>query len=460
MFLEERRGRVKKILILVWPEVSAYNATFRLARILSQRGYGVVYAVPTRWEDHVTRQGFQTVCFDLTLDVSFASTGSSSCEQLIQNLCTSLAPIKANGFALVLLYATLWHYALVLRRFHIPYLLINPCLASSWSLDIPPLFSSLQPLSAHRLLNGLRCAKAWFLLRYFGCFNHRYRGIIQSASADGQERLRDVGVMVRHFVTTLFEAFRKPVYYGLLRCARQEGIEIGWGDYGDRLLGAELVLGPQEIDFPRLPTPHRRVYVGACVDTERFEASFDWSWINEQKPLVYCAVGSHGSYWAQENRLRLINSVVEAFAARPEYQLLLQAADERESENFGSRSGNILAAQWFPQLRVLSRASFMIGHGGFGMVREALFYGVPMIVFPFGVDQPGNAARVAWSQVGLVGDIRTVTPEIINTLVDRIERPPYRDNAAKLSKALQRENDCREALVLIDEILSEVEKAG
>jgi UDP:flavonoid glycosyltransferase YjiC (YdhE family) len=156
----------------------------------------------------------------------------------------------------------------------------------------------------------------------------------------------------------------------------------------------------------------------------------------------------------------LLNSVVEAFAARTEYQLLIQAADERECERFGSRSGNILAAPWFPQLRVLSRASFMIGHGGFGMVREALFYGVPMIIFPFGVDQPGNAARVAWSQVGLVGDIRTVTPEVINTLVARIERPPYRDNAMKLSKALQRENDCREAVVLIDEILSRVEKAG
>jgi UDP:flavonoid glycosyltransferase YjiC (YdhE family) len=236
MSSEERRGRVKKILILVWPEVSAYNATFRLARILSQRGYGVVYAVPTRWEDHITRQGFQTVCFDLILGVSSASAGSSSYEQLLQKLCTSLSPIKADGFALVLLYATLWHYALVLRRFQIPYLLINPCLASSWSLDIPPLFSSLQPLSAHRLLNGLRCATAWFLLRYFGCFNHRYRGIIQPASADGQGRLRNAGVMVRHFVTTLFEAFREPVYHWCLGPKRltfpvspRRIVEFTWG---------------------------------------------------------------------------------------------------------------------------------------------------------------------------------------------------------------------------------------
>ncbi|MBE3039137.1 MAG: hypothetical protein IMZ62_10045 [Chloroflexi bacterium] len=51
----------KKILILVWPETSAYNATFRLARVLSQHGYEIVYALPARWQAHVTRQGFHTV---------------------------------------------------------------------------------------------------------------------------------------------------------------------------------------------------------------------------------------------------------------------------------------------------------------------------------------------------------------------------------------------------------------
>jgi zeaxanthin glucosyltransferase len=454
------RRMTRKILILVWPEASAYNATFRLARILTQRGSEVVYAVPARWQDHITRQGFQTMCVDLQLDISFASVGNQSSTQMIHGLCASLFAIKANGFALVLLYATLWHYALVLRRFNIPYVLINPCLASSWNLDIPPIFSSLQPISTHRLLNSVRCAKAWFLLRYFGSFDHRYRGIIQPASAGGPARIHDFGVMVRHFVSTIFEEFHQPVYYRLLRLARQEGIEISWGDYGHRLLGPDLVLGPQAIDFSRPHSPHTRIYVGPCVDTERIEASFDWGRVNPLKPVVYCAVGSHGSYWAQANRLRLLNSVVEAFKARTEYQLLIQAADERECERLDSCSGNILAAPWFPQLHVLSSASFMIGHGGFGMVREALFYGVPMIIFPFGVDQPGNAARVAWSQVGLVGDIRTVTPEIINNLVDRIERPPYRDNAIKLSKSLQSENDCREAVFLIDDILSSIEKAG
>jgi zeaxanthin glucosyltransferase len=166
-------------------------------------------------------------------------------------------------------------------------------------------------------------------------------------------------------------------------------------------------------------------------------------------------MGSHGGYWNQENRLRLIEAVVEAFVAHPEFQLLLQIT-ESERARFEPLPDNILAAPWFPQLQALSRASLMIGHGGFGTVREALFYGVPMIIFPCGVDQPGNAARVTRSQVGLMGDIRTVTPAIISAMLETIQEQPYRDNAIRLSKSLQVENSCGEAVALIETVLSGV----
>jgi zeaxanthin glucosyltransferase len=161
-------------------------------------------------------------------------------------------------------------------------------------------------------------------------------------------------------------------------------------------------------------------------------------------------VGSHGGYWHAENSLRLTESVIEAFKTRPELQLLLQITDENVRERLEPLPDNILAAAWFPQLQVLSRASLIISHGGFGTVREALFYGVPMIIFPRGVDQPGNAARVTWSGVGLVGDIRSVTPARIGAMVETIQTHRYRDQAIKLSESLQIENSCDDAVALIE----------
>jgi len=459
--------QTKKILILVWSETSAYNATFRLAQVLSQRGHEITYAVPASWQDHIARQGFQTVCLDGPLRLPSASTdwwrsivtGQAEAYRQLEDLCESLAWLKSGEYDLVLLYATLWHFALVLHRFGVPYILINPCLASVWSLEIPPIFSSLRPLR-HRLFNRIQCAVAWFVLRYFGAFNHRYRGIIQPHRSDGLAQIRDIGTMAKHFFSSVFERFHTPGHYQLMQIARQDGIEIGWGDYGYRLVGPELVLGPQVIDFPRRTSQHTRRYVGACVDTERVEGSFDWSRVDDDRPIVYCAVGSHGGYWNAENSLRLLESVIEAFRTRPERQLLLQITDENVRGRLEPLPDNILAASWFPQLQVLSRASLMISHGGFGTVREALFHGVPMIIFPRGVDQPGNAARVAWSRVGLVGDIRSVTPASIGAMVDTIEAQGYRDNALKLSESLQIDNTCDDAVALIEKSALEVQKAG
>ena len=455
--------QTKKVLILVWPETSAYNATFRLAQVLSQRGHRVTYAVPASWQDHVARQGFQTVCLDAPLRLSSASTdwwrkivtGQAEADQQIQDLCESLAWIRSDAYDLVLLYPTLWHYALVLHRLDVPYILINACLASVWSLEIPPIFSSLRPLR-HRLFNRIQCAIAWFTLRYLGAFHHRYRGIIQPDRSDGLAQIRGVSTMAKHFFSTVFERFHSPGQTQLMQIARQEGIEIGWGDYGHRLVGPELVLGPQVIDFPRRTAQHTRLYVGACVDTERVEGSFDWSRVDDDRPIVYCAVGSHGGYWNAENSFRLTESVIEAFKTRPELQLLLQITDENVRRRLEPLPDNILAACWFPQLQVLSRASLMISHGGFGTVREALFHGVPMIIFPRGVDQPGNAARVTWSRVGLMGDIRSVTPASIGAMVETIEKHRYRDNAIKLSESLQTENTCDAAVALIEASALEV----
>jgi MGT family glycosyltransferase len=260
----------------------------------------------------------------------------------------------------------------------------------------------------------------------------------------------DAGVAARHLFHSVLEPLYMPVYYRALHVARHEGIAVRWGDYGYRLDGTALVFGPEGVDFPRRLRRYRRVYGGACVDTERVEDAFDWGAIDTRKPLVYCAVGSHGGYWNAENRSRFLRCAVESFKARPDYQVLLQTTGDDECRAFGALPANILAARWYPQLTVLSRASLIITHGGFGTVREALFFGVPMIVFPCGVDQPGNAARVVRLRVGIAGDIRTVTPATMSRMLREIEMPPYRENALKLRSALRADNTCSQALNIIE----------
>ena len=450
-----------KILIIVWPEVSAYNATLRLSRILAERGYLVVYAVPARWQEFITRQGFETVIVEdiegRALWASSASwlkgllTSRATARRRLDELCASLSWIKSGGFDLVLLYVTLWHYSPALRRLGVPYVAVNACLGGVENAHIPPIFSSLPPNPDHPIQNRL----AWLRFRYFGAFNHRYRGIMPAKPQGWPARLQDAGVAARHFFRTVAEPLRLPVYYRLLHLARQAGARIAWGDYGYRLVEPELILGPQCIDFPRPKLPYSRldsrVYVGASVDSERNEESFNWGRLDSVRPVIYCAIGSHGSYWNQANRRRLVEAVVQAGKAHPQWQLLLQLPGPDDLAGLAPLPDNIVTAAWFPQLQALQRADVVICHGGFGTLREALYYGVPLIVFPLGVDQPGNAARVVYHHLGLAGDIRSVSAQQISAMIECVTGDPtFREQALQFSQSLRADNSCAEAIAFLE----------
>ena len=373
--------------------------------------------------------------------------------QRLDELCTSLAWIKSGGFDLVLLYVTLWPYTPALRRLGVPYLAVNACLGRVENANIPPIFSSLRPIPGHAWQNRL----AWLGMRYFGAFNHRYHGIMP---ANLQEqgwpaRLKDAGAAAGHFFKTITEPLRMPVYYQLLHLARQAGARIAWGDYGYRLVEPELVLGPQCIDFPQQKPSDSRVYAGASIDDRRGEEAFDWSQLDGRRPVIYCAVGSHGGYWNQANRRRLIEAVVLSAKTHPHWQFLLQLPGQDDLARLGPLPDNTLAAAWFPQLQALQRADLIICHGGFGTLREALFYGVPLIVFPLGVDQPGNAARVVYHQLGLAGDICRVSPEQISAMIESIMKDgAFRDRALQFSQSLRADNDCARAVAFLEKFIS------
>jgi zeaxanthin glucosyltransferase len=73
---------------------------------------------------------------------------------------------------------------------------------------------------------------------------------------------------------------------------------------------------------------------------------------------------------------------------------------------------------------MLGRASIMITHGGLGGVKEAIFFGVPMIVFPCRWDQPHNAARIVYHGLGVRGDINNDSVGQIHSLIDAVDKDP------------------------------------
>jgi len=77
----------------------------------------------------------------------------------------------------------------------------------------------------------------------------------------------------------------------------------------------------------------------------------------------------------------------------------------------------------------------MITHGGLGSIKECIFNGVPMLVFPLFSDQPDNAQRIVYHRLGLTGDFATISAPQIKALVQQIEGDStFRSNVARMQK--------------------------
>ena len=59
----------------------------------------------------------------------------------------------------------------------------------------------------------------------------------------------------------------------------------------------------------------------------------------------------------------------------------------------------------------------MISHGGLGTIKECFDAKVPMLIYPLNlkIDQVGNGIRIEANKLGIAGNLRNDTSEMIRT---------------------------------------------
>jgi zeaxanthin glucosyltransferase len=265
---------------------------------------------------------------------------------------------------------------------------LSPAMVSSFSLDHPPIHAYLVPREDHT---------SW---------RERARNLWAWATVEPSTHLG-------YALNPIFMLLTAELFVPFVQSGP------GWrlGDLGTfRLKVPELVIGPRALDWPALAGNPSRHYLGTCVPPPT--SSYDWSWYDPGKPLVYCAMGSIEPDFTP--RKQFFRTVIEAFRHRTDRQLLvacLEGADELSSEPLPP---HIRVERWVPQSEILERARLFIMQGGAASVRQAVHYGVPMLVFPMWSDHFGSAARVVYHRLGLKGDFSNATPAMVEQLVDEL----------------------------------------
>ena len=99
---------------------------------------------------------------------------------------------------------------------------------------------------------------------------------------------------------------------------------------------------------------------------------------------------------------------------------------------------NFTVVDWFPQYEMLNHADCAIFHGGAGTIGHCLLKSVPMLVYPNGMDGGGHGARVAYHQLGRMGDFADSTAKIEADIDASLSDETYQDNLEALQSRLTR----------------------
>ena len=184
--------------------------------------------------------------------------------------------------------------------------------------------------------------------------------------------------------------------------------------YAELLESADLVLHATDqvfdYSFDRLPSRHH--YVGPLGIWEPPGGRPPYL-AEPGDPWVLVSISS-----LRQDDIALADAAVRALADQP-VRVLVTLGPEHEPSELSAHPRNARVEKTVSHSAVLERAALLISHAGHGSVMKALWRGKPMVLIPWGRDQPGVAARAEALGVADVVPCEHATPETIGAAVTR-----------------------------------------
>lgn len=219
--------------------------------------------------------------------------------------------------------------------------------------------------------------------------------------------------------------------------------------YAEVLESADLVLHATDrvFDYAFEGLPSRHHYVGPLGIWEPPVAPP--AYLDEPgDPWVLVSMSSQ-----RQDDLPLAEAAVAALARRP-VRVVLTVGSEHDPSELSNRPSNAHIEQTVSHSAVLQRGVLLISHAGHGSVMKALWYGRPMVLIPWGRDQPGVAARAAALGAAEVVPRDDASAEGIGSAINRVlGDEEMRRKTAGQSTRLQATNPPAAAAARIESLL-------
>ncbi|TVQ10576.1 MAG: glycosyl transferase family 1 [Leptolyngbya sp. DLM2.Bin27] len=208
---------------------------------------------------------------------------------------------------------------------------------------------------------------------------------------------------------------------------------------------AQICQQPPEFEFPRQNLSPCFHFTGPLTNPQSREpAEFPWDKLTGQ-PLIYASLGT------VQNQLTHVFGAIAAACQGLDAQLIIALGGGLAPAALGDLPGNPLVVGYAPQLELLQRASLTITHAGLNTVLESLGNGVPLVAIPIANDQPGVAARIAWTGTGEVVPLRGIDGDQLRVAITTVlGNPSYRENSLRLQASIRQAGGVTKAADIVE----------
>ena len=188
--------------------------------------------------------------------------------------------------------------------------------------------------------------------------------------------------------------------------------------------------------------PAKYKFVGPSI-AERCKDPDTTDYSKLKHPLIYVSMGT---IWKDSF---MVEDLVETLL---DFNGTLVVSGTAETQKF-EHSENVIIKSHINQLEVLKYCDVFITHGGMNSVNEALYWGVPMYLHPFQVEQDIVVDRVVELQCGL--RIKQFKPENVRQGVQKLlEDRRFRDNCAVIAQSFKMAGGYQQAADYILEFIN------
>jgi zeaxanthin glucosyltransferase len=201
-------------------------------------------------------------------------------------------------------------------------------------------------------------------------------------------------------------------------------------------------------EFPRPNLPQHIYFTGPlCSPQSRPSVDFPFEQLDE-RPLIYASLGT------LQNRLQFVFRDIAQACVGLDVQLVISLGSGISTESLSDLPGSPIVVPYVPQLKLLEKASLVITHAGLNTTLESLSCGVPLVAIPVSLDQPGVAARIAWTGTGEVMPLSRLSPsQLRETVTQVLTQESYKINAVRLQQALHDAGGVSRAVEIIEKVI-------